>query len=76
MLINDLNDIIVSCGVAAVALQSADKFMVQVALCQAAHFSLLSFVLEPQSQQACKIDELVHGLLLRAQLGGRGFCVM
>lgn len=33
-------------------------------------FSSESFVLEPQNQQACKIDELVHGLLLRGQSGG------
>lgn len=38
--------------------------MEQVTLFQAAHF-----VLEPQSQQACKIDELVHGLLLRDSRG-------
>lgn len=46
--------------------------MVQVTLLQAAHFTPLSFVLEPWSQQACKIDELVHGLLLRGQLGVGG----
>lgn len=46
------------------------KFVAQVTLFQAARFSLLSFVLEPQSQRACKIDELVHGLLLRGQPGG------
>lgn len=44
--------------------------MVQVTLFQAALFSAPSFVLEAQSQQTCKIDELVHGLLLRGQLGG------
>lgn len=44
--------------------------MAKVTLFQAAHFSSESFVLEPQNQQACKIDELVHGLLLRGQSGG------
>lgn len=29
-----------------------------------------SFVWEPQRQRACKIDELVHALLLRGQSGG------
>ena len=28
---------------------------------------LLSFILEPESQRVCKIDELVHGLLLRGK---------
>lgn len=30
----------------------------------------LGFVWEPQRQRACKIDELVHALLLRGQSGG------
>lgn len=44
--------------------------MVKVTLLQAPHFSSVFFVLEPLSQRACKIDELVHGLLLRGQSGG------
>lgn len=37
---------------------------------QAAHFGRLPFVLEPRSQQACKIDELAHGLFRGPVLGG------
>lgn len=47
---------------------------------QAAHSAPLPFVLEPQSQPACKIDELVHGVVTmgdsqRWGREGRSVCV-